>query len=141
MSFREVCSREFERALQALDDFVTYRLPSFGTFQDAMWTDEPFLYHSLLASAMNLKLLDPREVIDSAVDAFRSGNAPLNAAEGFIRQVLGWLTDACLTNKHATIPQALLPLVCLMLPSIRKLQPEVNLRTRGLLMTACTTLD
>jgi hypothetical protein len=55
-----------------------------------MWTDEPFLYHSLLASAMNMKLLYPREAIDAAVVAFRSGKAPLNAAEGFIRQILGW---------------------------------------------------
>jgi len=79
-----------DEAQQALDDFVTYRLPSFGEFQDAMWTDEPFLYHSLLSSALNLKLLDPRDAIDSAVAAFRSGRAPLNAVEGFVRQILGW---------------------------------------------------
>jgi deoxyribodipyrimidine photolyase-related protein len=79
-----------EQAQQSLDDFVTSRLPSFGRCQDAMWTDEPFLYHSLLSSAMNLKLLHPREAIDSAVDAFRSGKAPLSAVEGFVRQILGW---------------------------------------------------
>jgi deoxyribodipyrimidine photolyase-related protein len=79
-----------EQAQNALRDFVTYRLPSFGRFQDAMWTGEPFLCHSLLSSAMNLKLLDPRDAIDSAVRAFRSGKAPLNAAEGFVRQILGW---------------------------------------------------
>jgi deoxyribodipyrimidine photolyase-related protein len=79
-----------EQAQQALDDFIAYRLPNFGRFQDAMWTDEPFLYHSLLSSALNMKLLDPREVIDAAISAFRSGKAPLNSVEGFVRQILGW---------------------------------------------------
>ncbi len=79
-----------EQAEQALQDFVQNRLPSFGRYQDAMWTGEPYLYHSRLAAAMNLKLLDPRRAIEAAEDAYRSGQAPLNAAEGFIRQILGW---------------------------------------------------
>ena len=78
------------QAKQALDDFIQYRLARFGDYQDAMWTDEPYLYHSRISAAMNLKLLDPRDVIRSAEAAYRAGVAPLNAVEGFIRQVLGW---------------------------------------------------
>lgn len=79
-----------EDAAHVLDDFVDHRLPLFGRYQDAMWTDEPFLYHSLLSAAMNLKLIDPRQVLDAAVEAWRKGRAPLASVEGFVRQILGW---------------------------------------------------
>ncbi len=77
-------------ARAALRDFVAHRLSRFGEFQDAMWTREPWLYHSRLSAAMNLKLLDPREVIALAEQAYRAGRAPLASVEGFIRQILGW---------------------------------------------------
>jgi deoxyribodipyrimidine photolyase-related protein len=77
-------------ALAALHAFVAQRLPHFGRWQDAMWPNEPWLWHSQLSAAMNLKLLSPREVVDAAVAAWRSGAVPLPAAEGFVRQILGW---------------------------------------------------
>ena len=77
-------------ARRSLNDFIAHRLPKFGLYQDAMWTDEPYLHHSRIASALNLKLLNPREVIAAAEEAYRHGQAPLAAVEGFIRQILGW---------------------------------------------------
>jgi len=78
------------QALLALQAFITQRLPLFGQYEDAMWSGEPWLYHSHLSSALNLKLLNPREVVHAAEDAYRAGLAPLAAVEGFIRQILGW---------------------------------------------------
>ena len=78
------------QALQALESFITHRLPSFGLYQDAMWEGEVCLYHSHLSCALNLKLLNPREVIQAATDAWTQGHAPIEAVEGFVRQILGW---------------------------------------------------
>ncbi len=73
-----------------LRDFVRHRLPDFGTYEDAMWTDEPVLFHSRLSVALNLKLLGPRECVEAAVAAYEEGEAPLNSVEGFVRQIVGW---------------------------------------------------
>ena len=78
------------QAQAALDDFIEHRLPQFGTHQDAMWTGRPFLYHSRLSAALNLKLLDPKAAVRAAEQAYHDDHAPLNAVEGFIRQILGW---------------------------------------------------
>lgn len=78
------------QALQALQAFIAERLPLFGRYEDAMWTHEPWLYHSHLSCALNLKLLNPREVVQAAEEAWRQGQAPLASVEGFIRQILGW---------------------------------------------------
>ncbi len=77
-------------ALAALDRFVARNLADFGTYQDAMLSDDPFLHHSLLSPYLNIGLLTPREVCAVAEAAWRRGDVPINSAEGFIRQILGW---------------------------------------------------
>ncbi len=76
-------------ALTALDRFVAERLPSFGDYQDALAEGEATLFHALVSTSINLGLLSPRECIDAAVAAL-AGGAPLNAVEGFVRQIMGW---------------------------------------------------
>jgi deoxyribodipyrimidine photolyase-related protein len=82
-----VTRKDAEAALTA---FVKNALPHFGDYQDAMLTGEPFLYHSLIAQYLNCGLLDPLRICQEVEAAYRAGHAPLNAAEGYIRQVIGW---------------------------------------------------
>ncbi|MBX9577622.1 MAG: cryptochrome/photolyase family protein [Chthoniobacterales bacterium] len=79
-----------EEALLELEDFIQHALPFFGDNQDAMVASEPYLYHSLLSSYLNIGLLLPLEICEKAQEAYYQGKAPLNAVEGFIRQILGW---------------------------------------------------
>ncbi|KJV27680.1 deoxyribodipyrimidine photolyase [Aquitalea magnusonii] len=77
-------------ALQQLHHFIRHGLPQFGDYQDAMHSETPYLFHSLLSFALNTKMLSPREVVAAAEQAWQDGLAPLPAVEGFIRQILGW---------------------------------------------------
>jgi deoxyribodipyrimidine photolyase-related protein len=77
-------------ALRALDHFIAACLPRFGDYQDAMRTGNPFLFHAMLSPYLNIGLLTAREVCDAVAAAYKAGHAPLNATEGFIRQILGW---------------------------------------------------
>lgn len=82
-----VTARDAEAALAA---FIRDRLPRFGDYQDAMAAGQPFLFHSLISTSLNIGLLDPRTICVAAEQAWRDGHAPLNAVEGFIRQIIGW---------------------------------------------------
>lgn len=82
-----------QEGLDVLDYFCEHLLMEFGTYQDAMHTDQEYLYHSRLSFAMNCKLLSPREVIEAVLVRFRNSDKPhidISQVEGFIRQILGW---------------------------------------------------
>ena len=78
------------QALSVLDEFVAQKLVNFGTYQDAMMQFEPFMFHAHIGAYLNIGLLTPLEVIRRIEHAYHADNAPLNAVEGFIRQILGW---------------------------------------------------
>ena len=79
-----------EHAETALQHFLREALPRFGDYQDAMLRGEPFLYHAVISMYLNAGLLDAMDICRRAEAEYRAGRAPLNAAEGFIRQILGW---------------------------------------------------
>jgi deoxyribodipyrimidine photolyase-related protein len=79
-----------KQAIEVLDGFVTHSLPRFGDFEDVMLTRSRRVFHSTLSAPINLGLLDPLECVEAAVRAYRAGHAPLNAVEGFVRQIIGW---------------------------------------------------
>ncbi|AKS41650.1 cryptochrome/photolyase family protein [Wenzhouxiangella marina] len=78
------------QARRALTHFIDKALPLFGDYQDAMHDEQDYLFHSRISSSLNLGLLSVGEACDAAESAWRSGSAPINAVEGFIRQIIGW---------------------------------------------------
>jgi deoxyribodipyrimidine photolyase-related protein len=78
------------QALSLAAQFMSERLDSFGTYEDAMQAKEPFLFHSVLSIYLNNGLLLPRELCEMAIAAYENGQARLNSVEGFVRQILGW---------------------------------------------------
>jgi deoxyribodipyrimidine photolyase-related protein len=109
------------QARRALRRFIDVALPEFGPFQDAMRGGERTMWHSLLSSSLNLGLLSPLECAEAAQDAYRAGRAPLESAEGFMRQIIGWRefiwcmywhlqpdwTQMNALDAHATLPDVL----------------------------------
>jgi deoxyribodipyrimidine photolyase-related protein len=79
-----------KEARQVFDLFIKERLASFGDFQDVMIENEPWMYHSHISFYINIGLLDPLTCIKRVEQAYRDGIVPINSAEGFIRQILGW---------------------------------------------------
>lgn len=79
-----------EDARAVLNHFIAERLPDFGSYQDAMLQGEPWMYHAHISLYLNVGLLSPQDCVAAAEAAYGHGHAPLNAVEGFIRQVIGW---------------------------------------------------
>ena len=73
-----------------VDHWLSTGLPRFGDHQDAMLRDDRFLAHSVISMYLNAGLLDPLDLCRRVEAEWRAGRAPLNAAEGYIRQIIGW---------------------------------------------------
>ena len=80
----------FQSAIQFLDDFLVNRLANFGVYQDAIVSNEVFLFHSVLTPVLNTGILSPEYTINRAVDFHADYDYPIISLEGFVRQVLGW---------------------------------------------------
>lgn len=97
-TFGEIDPKEFLwptnrlQALKVLEEFIAFRLPQFGTYQDSMTDRDDFLFHSRISFALNVKILHPLEVITKCIEDFDKspGRITINQLEGFVRQVLGW---------------------------------------------------
>ena len=81
-----------QQSLEVLDYFCSNLLKHFGDYEDAMLTDEKFLFHSRLSFAMNSKMLSPKEVIETVIAFYHANETEitLSQVEGFVRQILGW---------------------------------------------------
>lgn len=82
----------FASAKRWLDDFIDNRLLDFGTYQDAVLIDKPFMYHSVLSPLINCGLLNPKDIILAVQNNYYTNPSieSLYSVEGFIRQILGW---------------------------------------------------
>ena len=81
---------DFSSAESWLEQFFEFRFHEFGVYEDAIVREEHFLNHSLLSPLINVGLLNPRYVIEKAIDFAKNNHVPLNSTEGFVRQILGW---------------------------------------------------
>ena len=77
-------------ALKNLDYFISFKFNNFGPYEDAILSNDSFLFHSALSPSMNIGLITPQDVVDRVLDYTKENEVPLNSVEGFIRQIIGW---------------------------------------------------
>lgn len=87
-----------------LDEFLEHRFELFGAYEDAIEEDQNWLYHSILTPMLNIGLLEPKQVIDSALKIAEKNNVPINSVEGFIRQIIGWREFMSATYTDIGVP-------------------------------------
>lgn len=87
---RFVYPTSFTAAQKWLDEFLEHRFEKFGIYEDAIAAKQHYLHHSVISPLLNIGLLSPQQVVDKALAAAAKYHIPLNSAEGFIRQIIGW---------------------------------------------------
>jgi len=80
----------FGQAEEWLTQFFNYRFHEFGPYEDALVQQEHILNHSVLSPLINVGLLQPLEVVKSAILFAEENDVPINSLEGFVRQIIGW---------------------------------------------------
>ena len=73
-----------------LQIFLENRFRDFGVYEDALSTKSVRLFHSTLSPLINIGLLEPKQVVDSAIEYADKHAIPINSLEGFVRQIIGW---------------------------------------------------
>ncbi|MCU0342519.1 MAG: cryptochrome/photolyase family protein [Ignavibacterium sp.] len=95
----------FEQAEDWLIDFLENRFKYFGDFEDAIDSQETYLFHSVLTPILNSGLLTPNQIIEKALNFAKENKVPLNSLEGFIRQIVGWREYMRSVYLHAGVKQ------------------------------------
>ena len=81
---------EREESLMWLDNFLENKFLNFGNYEDAIRSENNFLFHSAISPILNMGLITPDEVIKKALEFSKLKSVPINSLEGFIRQIIGW---------------------------------------------------
>tara|TARA_Y100001970_G_scaffold155058_1_gene189941 strand:- start:4607 stop:6064 length:1458 start_codon:yes stop_codon:yes gene_type:complete len=79
-----------KQCLDVLSNFLISKFSLFGNYQDAIISDRTYLFHSVISPGLNIGLITPKEVVNSAIDFSNKSNIDFNSLEGFVRQILGW---------------------------------------------------
>ena len=77
-------------AVQFFNDFLSIKFELFGPYEDAIYQNHNFLFHSAISPLLNIGLLTPNDVIDKAINFSKKNNTSINSVEGFVRQIMGW---------------------------------------------------
>jgi len=93
-----------EEAARWLQSFLNDRFALFGDYEDAIVQGENWLWHGVLTPLLNTGLLTPRQVIDAALDHSARHDVPINALEGFVRQIIGWREFMRATYEDLHVP-------------------------------------
>ena len=79
-----------KEALEYLDEFFEVKFELFGPYEDAIYDNHSFLFHSAISPLLNIGLLTPMEVIEKAIAFSKTNKVSINSLEGFVRQIMGW---------------------------------------------------
>jgi len=80
----------FETTKDWLQQFFDHRFMEFGTYEDAIVSEEVILNHSVLTPMLNVGLITPDEIIAACLEYANEHKVPINSTEGFVRQIIGW---------------------------------------------------